>query len=206
MPTSTSRRGVRCPRQSGPTSSGRRFRPAAPRLRRRKESRSRWLTDAARSRPRRPPPGRRRPLLPVRRHRTVRTSGYTRPHRRTAATPGFRRRWRARARVAGRRPQPFGETAKPAGFGVGLLVATLGFADDTNSAAGISGKARTNASKPLPGNIFPTPTTRCSPLRAACGPFGVNALPHVRLPESAGAQNVRATAVRNLDSPDSHSG
>jgi len=58
---------------------------------------------------------------------------------------GFRRRWRARARVAGRRP------------------------------AGISGKARTSASKPLPGNIFPTPTTRCSPLRAACGPFGVNA-------------------------------
>ena len=76
----------------------------------------------------------------------------------------------------------------------------------TNSAAGISRKARTNASKPLSGNIFPTPTTRCSPLRAACGPFGVNALPHVRLAESAGAQNVRATAVRNLDSPDSHSG
>jgi hypothetical protein len=33
-------------------------------------------------------------------------------------------------------PNRFGETAKPAGFAVGLLVATLGFADDHEFGSG----------------------------------------------------------------------
>ena len=206
MPTSTSCRGVRCPRQSGPTSSGR-FRPPVPRLRRRKESRSRWLTDAARSRPRRPPPG---TPQAVASSATTPDGSYVGVHATTSAdrsNSGISASvacacTRSRSATPNRSARPRSLRASRSDCWSPRSASPM----ITNSAAGISRKARTNTSKPLSSNIFPTPTARCSPLRAACGPFGVNALPHVRLAESAGAQNVRATAVRNLDSPDSHSG